>query len=127
MRLSLLITSAGLCAGLVLAVIPAHGAARPNVVFLAVSAYGNTTLKAVSMQCPDQAEQHPYGAAACAAIDAVDGDFDRLPSSPRRCTKEHAPVTATMGGLWRNRTIGWQKTFPNACVLAAETGLIFRF
>jgi len=57
----------------------------------------------------------------------VGGDFDRLPGNPRPCTKEYDPVTATMNGLWRNRPIGWQKTYSNACMLDARTGPIFRF
>ncbi|MFI7131316.1 SSI family serine proteinase inhibitor [Nonomuraea sp. NPDC050153] len=128
MRPPLLIASAGLCASLVLAAIPAYGAARPDAVFLSVTAHGGTTLKAVFMQCPGLTQGHPYGGAACAAIDAADGDFDRLPSNPRRrCAEEDAPVTATMDGMWRNRTIGWRKTFPNACELYAKTGPVFRF
>ncbi|MGW0805576.1 SSI family serine proteinase inhibitor [Nonomuraea sp. NPDC002799] len=128
MRLPLLITSAGLGASLVLAALPAHGAARPNGVFLAVTAHGGSTLRAVGMQCPGLTQGHPYGEAVCAVIDAVDGDFERLPGNPRRrCTDEHAPVTATMNGLWRNRIIGWKETFPNACELYAKTGPVFRF
>ncbi|WP_236004869.1 SSI family serine proteinase inhibitor [Nonomuraea antri] len=127
MRLPLLITSAALGAGLVLTAIPAQAAARPNGVFLAISANGNDTLKAVGIQCPGRIEQHPFGEAACGAIDAVDGDFDRLPVSPRPCSKKRDPVTATMNGLWRGRIIGWQKTFANACLLAAKTGPIFAF
>jgi hypothetical protein len=30
-----------------------------------------------------------------------------------------------MNGLWRDRAIGWQKTFPNACALYANAGLVF--
>ncbi|MFB4285006.1 SSI family serine proteinase inhibitor [Nonomuraea sp. MTCD27] len=128
MRVPLLIVSAGLCAGLVLAAIPAYGAARPNAVFLSITAHGGTALKAVFMQCPGLTKGHPYGEAACAAIDAVDGDFDRLPGNPRRrCDDEHDPVTATMDGVWRNRAIGWQKTFTNACGLYATTGPVYRF
>lgn len=128
MRLPLLVANVGLCAGLVLAAIPAHGDARPNAVFLSVTAHGNTTLKAVYLRCPGMTAGHPYGEAVCAVIDAVDGDFNRLPSNPsRRCAEEHAPVTATMGGLWRERSISWQKTFSNACALHAKTGPVFRF
>ncbi|MEV4471221.1 SSI family serine proteinase inhibitor [Nonomuraea sp. NPDC049504] len=128
MRLPLLTASAGLCAGLVLAALPAHAAGRPNAVFLSVTAHGGTAMRAVFMQCPALTKGHPYGEVACALIDAVDGDFDRLPGdSGRRCSKNRAPVTATMDGVWRDRSIGWQKTFANACVLVAETGPVFRF
>ncbi|MCF6475161.1 protease inhibitor [Nonomuraea sp. MG754425] len=128
MRLPLLVAGAGLSVGLVLASLPAYGAARVNGVFLAVSAHGGNTMRAVGLQCPGVTRGHPYGEVACAVIDAVDGDFDRLPGNPRRrCSEEQAPVTATMGGLWQNRNIGWHKTFRNACVLYAETGPVFRF
>ncbi|MEV4581498.1 SSI family serine proteinase inhibitor [Nonomuraea jabiensis] len=128
MRLPLLITGAGLSTGLVLAAIPAHGSARPNAVVLTVTAHGNSSLKMVTLRCPGMTEGHPYGEVVCVVIDAVRGDLDRLPGDPsRRCSERYDPVTATMYGLWRNRTIGWQKTYPNACALAAKTGPIFRF
>ncbi|MEU8324126.1 SSI family serine proteinase inhibitor [Nonomuraea sp. NPDC048881] len=128
MRLPLLAANAGLCAGLVLAAIPAYGAARPNAVFLSVTAHEGTTMRAVYVQCPNPTRGHPYGEAACAAIDAVDGDFNRLSSSPyRRCGGDQGSVTATMDGMWRNRSIGWQKTFPSVCELYAKTGVIYRF
>ncbi|MEV0615675.1 SSI family serine proteinase inhibitor [Nonomuraea sp. NPDC050404] len=124
----LLITGAGLCAGLVLTAIPAQGAARPNSVVLTVTAHGSSSLKMVTLRCPGLTRGHPYGEVVCAVIDAVEGDFDRLPGDPgRRCSEKRDPVAATMYGMWRNRTIGWQKTFPNACALTAETGPIFRF
>ncbi|GAA1772722.1 SSI family serine proteinase inhibitor [Nonomuraea bangladeshensis] len=127
MRLPLLVANAGLCAGVIFSAIPAYGATRPNSVFLSVTAHGGASLKAVFMQCPSSTEGHPYGEAACAAIDAVDGDLDRLPSRPRRGCAEQGSVTATMDGVWQNRSIGWQKTFPNVCELYAQTGTIFRF
>lgn len=128
MRLPLLAANAGLCAGLVLAAVPAYGAARPNAVFLYITAHQGATMRAVYVQCPHPTQGHPYGEAACAAIEAVDGDFNRLPSRPhRRCSEGQGSVTATMNGMWRNRSIGWQKTFPNVCELYAKTGAIFRF
>ncbi|MGN9779797.1 SSI family serine proteinase inhibitor [Nonomuraea sp. ZG12] len=127
MRLSLSVACVGFGASLVFAVLPAHASSKSNVLFLAVSSHGNTSLSAIAIQCPDRADQHPYGEITCAIVDAVDGDFDRLPGNPRLCTKEYDPVTATMNGLWRNRPIGWQKTYSNACMLDARTGPIFRF
>ncbi|MFF0861400.1 SSI family serine proteinase inhibitor [Nonomuraea sp. NPDC003560] len=128
MRLPLLAANVGLCAGLVLATIPAYGAARPNAVFLSITAHGGTTMRAVYVQCPNPTQGHPYGEAACASIDAVDGDFDRLPSRPpRRCPGGQGSVTATMNGMWQDRSISWQKTFPNVCELYAKTGAIFLF
>jgi hypothetical protein len=127
MRLSLYAACVGFAAGLVFAAQPARAFSKPNVLFLAVSSHGNTSLSAIAIQCPDRADQHPYGEVTCAIVDAVDGDFYRLPGNPRSCSKEYDPVTATMNGLWRNRSIGWQKTYSNACMLDAMTGPVFRF
>lgn len=127
MRLVLPIACASVAAGIVLAAFPAPAAATPNGLFLAVSAHGNSWLRAVVIQCPGRAYQHPYGEATCAVVAAAGGDFDRLPGDPHPCTKEYDPVTATMSGIWRNRPITWQKTFSNACVLDAATGPVFRF
>ncbi|MEV4800774.1 SSI family serine proteinase inhibitor [Nonomuraea sp. NPDC049421] len=127
MRLPLLAANVGLCAGLVLSATPAYGAARPNAAFLSVTAYGGTTMKGVFLQCPGATEGHPYGEAACAALDAVDGELDRLPSRARRVCAARGSVTATMDGMWRNRPVGWQKTFSSVCDLYAQTGAIFRF
>ncbi|MEU4574615.1 SSI family serine proteinase inhibitor [Nonomuraea sp. NPDC023979] len=127
MRLPLRIASAVLGVSLILSAAPAAAAARPNVVVLAVSADSGDTLRMITLQCPGRTDHHPYGRAACATIDAVNGDLDRLPVSSRRCTKERDPVEVTMNGMWRNRGIGWQKTFSNACLMYAATGPIFRF
>ncbi|QFY12943.1 protease inhibitor [Nonomuraea phyllanthi] len=127
MHLSLPAVCVAAAASLVLASVPAQAAEIPNGLFLSVTGDGGATLRAVAIQCPHRAEQHPYGTLTCALLAAVDGNIDRLPGDPHPCTMEHDPVTATATGIWRNRRVNWQKTFSNACVLDAATSPVFRF
>ncbi|MFE0106053.1 SSI family serine proteinase inhibitor [Streptomyces sp. NPDC059009] len=100
----------------------------PRGVFLTVSGDENTWIRGVLLRCaPEPSGHHPRAAAACAALDEVHGDFDALRGEPRMCTKEFDPVTVSATGTHRGRMTGWHKTYPNACVLLAETGPVFDF
>ncbi|WP_093802046.1 SSI family serine proteinase inhibitor [Streptomyces sp. Wb2n-11] len=101
---------------------PSHG------LFLTVSGAENTWIRGVLLKCPPGFPgPHPDAVGACAALDKADGDLDRLPGNPRACTKQYEPVTVSAKGSWRGRSAAWQKTYPNACVLDAATGPVFRF
>ncbi|MGH4034977.1 SSI family serine proteinase inhibitor [Actinomycetota bacterium Odt1-20B] len=109
---------------------PAPGAVPtpPRGVFLTVSGDENTWIRGVLLRCaPEPSGHHPRAAAACAALDEVHGDFDALRGEPRMCTKEFDPVTVSATGTHRGRMTGWHKTYPNACVLLAQTGPVFDF
>ncbi|MET7338984.1 SSI family serine proteinase inhibitor [Nonomuraea sp. NPDC005650] len=127
MRLSLPVACIATAASVVLAPLPAQAAAVPNGLFLSVTGNGGTWLRAIVIQCPLRADQHPYGALTCALLTAVDGNIDRLPGNPHPCTRQNDPVTATATGIWQNRRVNWQKTFSNACVLDAATSPVFHF
>ncbi|WP_406379627.1 SSI family serine proteinase inhibitor [Streptomyces sp. NBC_01618] len=96
--------------------------------FLAVSGSENTWIRGLALVCPPAPDaHHPEAAAACAAIDEAAGDPAALPGEPHLCSQEYDPVTATVTGKWDGRPVSWQKTFPNACVMDAATGPVFRF
>ncbi|EFG65667.1 SSI family serine proteinase inhibitor [Streptomyces sp. SPB074] len=70
---------------------------------------------------------HPHAAAACAALAAADGRPGRLRATPRDCVRRYQPVTVTLTGDHLGRATSWRHTYPNPCVLRAETGDVFRF
>ncbi|MFD4630913.1 SSI family serine proteinase inhibitor [Streptomyces sp. NPDC058284] len=114
------------------AALPAHAAQEAPTpdrgLLLTVSGDENTWVRGVLLRCaPDPSGHHPRAAEACAAIAQARGDFDALAKDPHACTKEFEPVTATATGTYRGRTVGWHKTYPNACALDADTGHVFRF
>ncbi|MFE5714447.1 SSI family serine proteinase inhibitor [Streptomyces sp. NPDC056501] len=83
----------------------------------------------VWLDCPASGRPaHPHREAACHALDAVNGDFDRLSAEPdATCTTEHAPVTLTASGTYRGRTVEWTRTYGNNCEATAKTGPVFYF
>ncbi|MFJ3930598.1 MULTISPECIES: SSI family serine proteinase inhibitor [unclassified Streptomyces] len=96
--------------------------------FLTVSGAENTWIRGVVLSCaPQPAGPHPEAAAACAELEAVDGQLDRLPGDAQPCTKQYDPVTVSATGAWGGRPTSWRRTFANACELTATTGPVFRF
>ncbi|WP_017238174.1 SSI family serine proteinase inhibitor [Streptomyces sp. SS] len=83
----------------------------------------------VWLDCPASGRPaHPHREAACHALDAVNGDFDRLNAEPNAtCTAEHAPVTLTASGTYKGRTVDWTKTYDNNCEATRITGAVFYF
>ncbi|GAA3033667.1 hypothetical protein FHS39_002418 [Streptomyces olivoverticillatus] len=95
---------------------------------LTVSGSRNTWIRGVRLECPAPKGHHPHGAEACASLKAAHGRPEGLTADrSRACTQEEDPVTATADGDWEGSRIAWRKVFPNACVLDAETGPVFRF
>ncbi|MCQ6554875.1 subtilase-type protease inhibitor [Streptomyces sp. C10-9-1] len=96
--------------------------------FLTVSGAENTWIRGVVLRCaPRPTGPHPEAAEACAELEAVDGDLDRLPGDARPCTKQYDPVTVSATGAWHGHPTAWHRTFANACELTATTGPVFRF
>ncbi|MFF2410443.1 SSI family serine proteinase inhibitor [Streptomyces sp. NPDC058092] len=95
---------------------------------LTVSGSEHTWIRGIALFCPPAPDaHHREAAAACAAIDEAAGALDNLSGDPHLCSQEDDPVTATATGEWDGRAVSWQKTFPNACVMDAATGPVFRF
>lgn len=83
----------------------------------------------VWLDCPASGRPaHPHREAACHALDAVNGDFDRLNAEPdATCTDEYAPVTLTASGTYKGRTVDWSRTYGNSCEATRATGVVFYF
>ncbi|MFJ3520355.1 subtilase-type protease inhibitor [Streptomyces sp. NPDC090131] len=83
-----------------------------------------TVLRATVLSCAYTAEgTHPAPRAACDALNATGGDFNRLlaaPSAGRACPRHYAPVTVTADGVWRGGHVAWKHTFSNACTMSAR-------
>ncbi|MEV5434026.1 SSI family serine proteinase inhibitor [Streptomyces sp. NPDC052701] len=104
----------------------ASGAVPDNWLYLTVtpgeapSDLGRGTL----LLC-DPPEGHARAAAACAQLDAADGDIDGIPAKDVSCPMLYAPVTVQARGEWRGRPLAYTRTYPNVCVMAARTGEVF--
>ncbi|MFI9404652.1 SSI family serine proteinase inhibitor [Nocardia sp. NPDC052316] len=80
----------------------------------------------VALTCEPTGGEHPAADAACAALTAADGDFDKLAGDPTAvCVQVYEPVTAIATGTWRGRSVTWEKTFGNKCELSARTTPVF--
>ncbi|MFJ6483543.1 MULTISPECIES: SSI family serine proteinase inhibitor [unclassified Streptomyces] len=99
----------------------------PSAMVLAVAqgddAATGAVLRAVVLSCGYAAEgTHPDPRAACDALNATEGEFDRLLAAQdagRACPRRYAPVTVTADGVWGGGRIEWKHTFRNACVMSA--------
>ncbi|MFD8981189.1 subtilase-type protease inhibitor [Streptomyces sp. NPDC059564] len=82
-----------------------------------------TVLRATTLSCAYTAEgTHPAPRAACDALNATGGEFNRLLAAPnpdRACPMHYDPVTVTADGVWRGSRVAWQHTFSNACEMSA--------
>jgi len=83
--------------------------------------------RAVMLRCTPLGGDHPGVAAACAALDEVDGDFAALSGESGACTREYNPVTVTVDGVWRGRHTHYRATFSNPCMLVRAKGPVFEF
>ncbi|MEV8022731.1 subtilase-type protease inhibitor [Streptomyces sp. NPDC086554] len=82
-----------------------------------------TMQRAVTLTCtPKASGSHPSAAAACAELNAVDGEFAQLvgTASGVACTKEWKPVVVTADGVWQGRRVAWSATFSNSCEMGAS-------
>ncbi|WP_137994056.1 SSI family serine proteinase inhibitor [Streptomyces vilmorinianum] len=102
-------------------------AADPAQLILTASSQVDGSLRAVSLLCGPAGGTHPDAHAACAALDAVDSDLDRLPVSERPCAQIYDPVRVTATGTYAGRLVRWDKTYGNTCELEQATGAVFRF
>ncbi|WP_030768332.1 subtilase-type protease inhibitor [Streptomyces sp. NRRL F-2664] len=83
----------------------------------------DTVLRATTLTCAYTAEgTHPDPRAACDALNATDGELNRLlaaPSPSTVCPMYFDPVTVTADGVLNGKRVAWKHTFSNACVMAA--------
>ncbi|MFE9929175.1 subtilase-type protease inhibitor [Streptomyces sp. NPDC005533] len=83
----------------------------------------DTVMRAATLSCAYTAEgTHPAPRAACDALNATDGELNRLlatPNTSRVCPKYFDPVTVTADGVLHGRRVAWKHTFSNACTMSA--------
>ncbi|WP_256106375.1 subtilase-type protease inhibitor [Streptomyces sp. ODS05-4] len=84
--------------------------------------------RAVTLSCtPKAGGTHPAPRAACAELDSVQGQFDRLgEDNGRPCVKIWDPVVVTAQGTWQGARVDFERTYGNTCELQAE-GAVFAF
>ncbi|MDX6761607.1 MULTISPECIES: subtilase-type protease inhibitor [Streptomyces] len=82
-----------------------------------------TVLRASTLTCGYTAEgTHPAPRAACDALNATDGELNRLlaaPNTSQACPMHFDPVTVTADGVLHGKRVAWKHTFSNTCVMAA--------
>lgn len=81
------------------------------------------------LTCEPSGGTHPTSDTACKNVNKANGNFEALPTDNANavCPLIYKPVTATAEGRWKNAPVEFTKTYPNACVLKAETGVVFQF
>lgn len=84
-------------------------------------------LSTVSLSCGPAGGTHPKSGAACAALDAVDGDFGRLKPRPQACTLIYAPVDVVAIGNWRGTPVSFKTSYGNRCAADVDSDGVFAF
>ncbi|MFG2341814.1 subtilase-type protease inhibitor [Streptomyces yangpuensis] len=106
---------------------PAGGHGPSAMVFTVIQGSGAPTdavLRATTLSCAYTAEgTHPAPREACDALNATDGELNRLLTAPDPssvCPMYFDPVTVTADGVLNGRRVAWQHTFSNPCVMSAN-------
>ncbi|MFI6166986.1 SSI family serine proteinase inhibitor [Nocardia sp. NPDC051052] len=80
----------------------------------------------VTLTCEPTGGDHANAEAACTALAAVGGDFDKLTGDPTAvCVQVYEPVDAAVTGTWQGKQVDWRKVFGNKCELSARTTPVF--
>jgi hypothetical protein len=80
----------------------------------------------VRLECDPAGGTHPTPDAACVSLAAVNGNFDRLPSSGF-CPAYYDPVVATATGTWRGVPVYYEEQFTNRSCASVGTDYVFGF
>lgn len=121
--------------------VPAHSAPAslyaPSSLVLTTghgeSATASTPERAVTLNCAFATSgTHPDSRNACADLDRVDGDLNRLATlrantAERPCTREYRPVVVTVQGVWRGIRVNYEHTFANSCIKETQGASVFDF
>ncbi|NIJ13122.1 hypothetical protein FHU38_003466 [Saccharomonospora amisosensis] len=120
--------AAGSLAACTLTALCAGGLALPAESSLSLSLRGTDGVtRSVHLTCEPDAGTHPRAQQACAALDAADGDFDRLPALQRQCTMIYSPVRAEARGHWQGEPVRFTTEYSNPCFAGARSGGVFGF
>lgn len=105
---------------------PIGGAALSLSVHDGKDAHG-PVLGSASLTCFPTGGSHPHGAAACRALTAAGGWFERLKGRTGVCPMIYRPVIAVGEGHWGLRTVHFSKVYSNACALGNGLWPVFEF
>ncbi|MFI6014146.1 subtilase-type protease inhibitor [Streptomyces sp. NPDC051243] len=89
--------------------------------------------RAVTLNCAyTTSGTHPDPRQACADLDRVNGDLDRLSTlhgngTGQHCTKEYRPIVVTIQGVWRGTRVNYEHTFANSCIKENQGASVFAF
>ncbi|MGW7414860.1 SSI family serine proteinase inhibitor [Streptomyces sp. NPDC054863] len=84
-------------------------------------------MKGNLLRCPPRkGSSHPSASLACKQLKAVDGDIAKIKRADVACPMIYQPVTAMSYGMWDGRRMVFAKNYPNACVMHASTGAVFK-
>jgi hypothetical protein len=120
---------------------PAHSAPAslyaPSALVLTTghgeSAATTTPERAVTLNCAyTTTGTHPDPRQACADLDRVNGNLDRLATlraneTGQACTKEYRPIVVTVEGVWRGTRVNYEHTFSNSCIKETHGASAFAF
>ncbi|MFE9023807.1 subtilase-type protease inhibitor [Streptomyces sp. NPDC007808] len=119
--------------------VPAHSAPAslyaPSALVMTVGqgeqAATATPERAVTVNCAyTTSGTHPAPRKACADLDRVNGDFDRLATlrgNEQPCTREYRPIVVTVQGVWRGTRVNYEHTFANSCIKETQGASAFAF
>ncbi len=115
--------------GIAVTTAPAAFAATPQAeTFLTLSVQGSQQSSNATLRCDPSGGTHPSPAAACAALAAAGGDFNKLEGRPgTNCADIYDPVTAQARGVYNGSRVNFRQTYPNRCDLDGETAPVFEF
>ncbi|MDF3147549.1 subtilase-type protease inhibitor [Streptomyces sp. T21Q-yed] len=92
-----------------------------------------TPERAVTVNCAyTTSGTHPDPRQACADLDRVNGDLDRLATlrgneAAQICTREYRPIVVTVQGVWRGTRINYEHAFANPCIKETQGAAAFTF
>lgn len=83
--------------------------------------------RSVVLSCDPVGGNHPHAAAACADLQAANGNIGAVQGDHHMCPMIYEPVTAQATGIWEGRQLDFTATYPNECQLQTSTGAVFQF
>jgi hypothetical protein len=110
--------------------VPAAAAEAPRAALrltLTPADGGASGARSVTLRCGPTGGTHPRAEAACAELSRSNGMIGHAPDPGAACTMIYAPVVATARGHWDGRPVRFRAEYANRCIMAAQTGTVFRF
>ncbi|RNL87541.1 SSI family serine proteinase inhibitor [Halostreptopolyspora alba] len=83
--------------------------------------------KKVTLECLPAGGSHPAPEEACAALEKVGGQFERLPTEPEPCPMYWDPVTVVAEGYGFGHEVEFREGYSNEVCASAMSDGVFRF